>query len=60
METEARDALQLWKSILTEGAYSVLVRKLSLGSQRARARCFEPQDSGTSRLELHSVGRPDL
>jgi hypothetical protein len=42
METEARDALKLWKSIMTGGVYSLLVRRLSLGLLRARARCFEP------------------
>jgi hypothetical protein len=42
METEARDALKLWKSIITGGVYSLLVRWLSLGLLRARARCFEP------------------
>jgi hypothetical protein len=42
METDARDALKLWKSIMTGGVYSLLVRRLSLGLLRARARCFEP------------------
>jgi hypothetical protein len=42
LETEARDALKLWKSIITGGVYSLLVRWLSLGLLRARARCFEP------------------
>jgi hypothetical protein len=42
METEARDALRLWKSVITGGVYSLLVRKLFLGLLRARARCFEP------------------
>jgi hypothetical protein len=41
METKARDALKLWKSIMTGGVYSLLVRRLSLGLLRARARCFE-------------------
>ncbi|RSH95865.1 hypothetical protein EHS25_000958 [Saitozyma podzolica] len=41
-ETEARDDLKLWKSIMTGGVHSRLVRKLSLGLLRARARCFEP------------------
>jgi hypothetical protein len=40
--TEAGDALKLWKSSMTGGVYSLLVRKLSLGLLRARARCFEP------------------
>jgi hypothetical protein len=26
METDARDALKLWKSIMIEGVYSLLVR----------------------------------
>jgi hypothetical protein len=43
METDARDALKLWKSIMTGGVYSLLVRRLSLGLLRARARCFEPK-----------------
>jgi hypothetical protein len=42
METDARDALKLWKSIMTGGVYSLLVRRLSLGLLRARGRCFEP------------------
>jgi hypothetical protein len=42
METDARDALKLWKSIMTGGVYSLLVRRLSLGLLRARAPCFEP------------------
>jgi hypothetical protein len=42
METDARDALKLWKSIMTGGVYSLLVRRLSLGLLRARAHCFEP------------------
>jgi hypothetical protein len=42
METDTRDALKLWKSIMTGGVYSLLVRRLSLGLLRARARCFEP------------------
>jgi hypothetical protein len=42
METDARDALKLRKSITTGGVYSLLVRWLSLGLLRARARCFEP------------------
>ena len=42
METDARDALKLWKSIMTGGVYSLLVRRLSLGLLRARAGCFEP------------------
>jgi hypothetical protein len=42
METDARDALKLWKSIMTGGVYSLLLRRLSLGLLRARARCFEP------------------
>jgi hypothetical protein len=33
MEKDAKDALKLWKSIMTGGVYSLLV---------ARARCFEP------------------
>jgi hypothetical protein len=31
METEARDALKLWKTVMTGGVYSLHVRKLSLG-----------------------------
>jgi hypothetical protein len=42
METDARDALKLWKSIMTGGVYSLLIRRLSLGLLRARAPCFEP------------------
>jgi hypothetical protein len=42
METDAGDPLKLWKSIMTGGVYSLLVRRLSLGLLRARARCFEP------------------
>jgi hypothetical protein len=42
MEREARDALKVWKTVLTGGVYSLLVRRLSLGLLRARARCFEP------------------
>jgi hypothetical protein len=40
METEAKNALKVWKSIMTGGV--LLVRRLSLGLVRARARCFEP------------------
>jgi hypothetical protein len=42
METEARNALKFWKSIITGGVYSLPLRRLSLGSLRSRARCFEP------------------
>jgi hypothetical protein len=42
METDARDALKVGKSIMTGGVYSLLVRRLSLGLMRARARCFNP------------------
>jgi hypothetical protein len=42
METEARDALKLWKSIMTGGVDSLLVRRLSLRLLGARARSFEP------------------
>jgi hypothetical protein len=42
METDARDALKLWKSIMTGGVYSLLVRRLYLGLLRARECCFEP------------------
>jgi hypothetical protein len=42
METEARDALRLWNSVMTGGVYSLLVRKFLLGLLRARALCFEP------------------
>jgi hypothetical protein len=35
METDARNALKLWKSIMTGGVYSLLVRQLSLGLLRA-------------------------
>ena len=42
IENDARDALKLWKSIMTGGVYSLLLRRLSLGLLRARARCFEP------------------
>ncbi|GFZ51762.1 hypothetical protein JCM24511_09530 [Saitozyma sp. JCM 24511] len=42
IETKARDALKLWKSIMTRGVYSLLVRRFSLGLLRGRARCFEP------------------
>jgi hypothetical protein len=42
MEQEARDALKAWKAVLTGGVYSVLVKRLSHGLLRARARCFEP------------------
>jgi hypothetical protein len=42
METEARDAPKLWKSVTATPAYSLLVRTLYLGWLRARARCFEP------------------
>jgi hypothetical protein len=41
METEARDALKLWKSIMTGGVDSLLVRRLSLRLLGARARSFE-------------------
>jgi hypothetical protein len=41
-ETEARDALKLWKSFMTGGVYSLLFRRLSVGLLRVRARCFEP------------------
>ncbi|RSH85488.1 hypothetical protein EHS25_004884 [Saitozyma podzolica] len=37
--TPPRTALS---DLMTRGVYSLLVRKLSLGSLRARARCFEP------------------
>jgi hypothetical protein len=42
METKARDALKLWKSIMTGGVYSLLFRRFSIGLLRVRARCFEP------------------
>jgi hypothetical protein len=42
MEREAREALKVWKIVLTGGVYSLLVRRLSLSLLRARARCFEP------------------
>jgi hypothetical protein len=42
MEQEARDALKAWKAVLTGGVYSVLVKRLSHGLLRARARSFEP------------------
>jgi hypothetical protein len=42
VETDARDALKLWKSIMRGWVYFLLVRRLSLGLLRARARCFEP------------------
>jgi hypothetical protein len=42
MEREARDALKVWKTVLAGGVYSLLVRRLSLGLLRARARCSEP------------------
>jgi hypothetical protein len=42
METDARDALKVWKSIMMGGVYSLLVRRFSLGLLRARVRCFEP------------------
>jgi hypothetical protein len=42
MEMDARDALKLWKSVMTGGVYSLLVRKLSLGLLRAIKRFFEP------------------
>jgi hypothetical protein len=38
---ETRDALNLWKSIMTGGGYSLLNR-LSFGLLRARALCFKP------------------
>jgi hypothetical protein len=41
-ETDAKDALKVWKLIMTGGVYSLLVRQLSLGLMRARARSFEP------------------
>jgi hypothetical protein len=34
METDAKDALKLWKSIMTSGVYSLLVKRLSLGLLR--------------------------
>jgi hypothetical protein len=60
METQARDALKLWKSVMTRGVYSLLVGNLSLGMLRARACCFEPLANGTSRLELHTAVRPEM
>jgi hypothetical protein len=30
METDVRDAPKLWKSVMTSGLYSLVVRKLSL------------------------------
>jgi hypothetical protein len=42
IETDARDALKIWKSIMTGGVYYLFVRRLSPGLLRARARCFEP------------------
>jgi hypothetical protein len=35
MEREAREALKVWKTVLTGGFYSLLVRRLSLGLLRA-------------------------
>jgi hypothetical protein len=60
METEARDALKLWESVMTGGVYSLFVRKLSLGLLWAKVRCFEPYDNGTSKLEIHSAVRPEI
>jgi hypothetical protein len=37
METEARDALKILKSVMTGGVYSLPVRTLTLGLLRARA-----------------------
>jgi hypothetical protein len=43
IETDARDALKLWKSIMAGGVYTPsLSGGFSLGLLRARARCFEP------------------
>jgi hypothetical protein len=42
METEAREPRKLWKSIMTGGVYSLLVRRLSLGLLNARVRRWEP------------------
>jgi hypothetical protein len=42
MEAEARDALKLWKWIMTGGVYSLLIRRFSFGLLRTRARYFEP------------------
>jgi hypothetical protein len=41
MEREAREALKTWKTVLTGGIYSLLIRKLSLRLLRARARWFD-------------------
>jgi hypothetical protein len=42
MKTDARDALKPWKSLMRGGGYSLLVKRLSVGLLRARARCLEP------------------
>jgi hypothetical protein len=42
METDARDPPKVWKSIMTGGVYSLLVRPLSIGLLRDRSLCFEP------------------
>jgi hypothetical protein len=62
METDARDALKLWKSIMTGGVYSLLVRRLSLslGLLSARARCFEPPVTLPGRTEIRSATRPEM
>jgi hypothetical protein len=43
METKARDALKLWKWILTGGGSYLLVKRLSPFLLRAGAHCCEPQ-----------------
>jgi hypothetical protein len=40
-ETEARHTLNLWKSNMTGGVYSLHVRRLCLGLLWARARTFK-------------------
>ena len=38
MESGTRDALQLWKTVMTGGAYSYMIRRLTLALLRARVR----------------------
>ena len=41
MESGTRDALQLWKGVMTGGTYSYMIRRLNLALLKARVRNVE-------------------
>jgi hypothetical protein len=61
MEREDRDALKLWKSLMTGGVYSLSFRKLSIGFLRGpELAALNPKADRTSRIELHGATRPGI